>query len=43
MNDHRMLKTIGGGSAYPASSSYHSHGGACAKAGSFVWKGGVTC
>ena len=43
VNDHRMLKTIGGGAASSASSSSHSRGGACAEAGSFGWKGGVTC
>ena len=43
VNDHYLLKTIGGGSASSASSSCHSRGGACAEAGSFVRKGGVTC
>ena len=43
VNDHRMLKTIGGGSASSASSSSHSRGSACAEAGSINRKGGVTC
>lgn len=43
VNDHYLLKTIGGGAASSASSSCHSRGGACAEAGSFVRKGGVTC
>lgn len=43
VNDHRMLKTIGGGLVSSASSSSHSRGGACAEAGSFNRKGGVTC
>ena len=43
VNDHYLLKTIGGGSASSASSSCHSRGGACAEAGSFVRRGGVTC
>lgn len=42
VNDHYLLKTIGG-AASSASSSCHSRGGACAEAGSFVRKGGVTC
>ena len=43
VNDHRMLKTIGGGLVSSASSSFHSRGGACAEAGSVNRKGGVTC
>lgn len=44
VNDHRMLKTIGGGGLVSsASSSSHSRGGACAETGSSVRKGGVTC
>ena len=43
VNDHRMLKTIGGGLVSSASSSSHSRGGACAETGSSVRKGGVTC
>lgn len=43
VNDHRMLKTIGGGAASSASFSCHSRGGACAEAGSINRKGGVTC
>ncbi len=43
VNDHRMLKTIGGGLVSSASSSFHSRGGACAETGSINRKGGVTC
>ena len=43
MNEHYLLKTIGGGAASSASSSSHSRGGARAEAGSINRKGGVTC
>lgn len=43
VGDRRFGKIIGGGAASSASSSSHSRGGACAEAGSFGWKGGVTC
>lgn len=42
MNEHYLLKTIGG-AASSASSSSHSRGGARAEAGSINRKGGVTC
>lgn len=43
MNEHYLLKTIGGGLVSSASSSSHSRGGACAEAGSVNRKGGATC
>lgn len=43
VNDHYLLKETIGGAASSASSSCHLRGDACAEAGSFVRKDGVTC